>query len=368
MKKLLTLLAALACMGFLAAPASAVELTNQEKERLKTMLQEVDWNFYGSARIGTWWTNYSEKSKTNPDPGNSLSEMTGWDHSNARIGARVRHNSGWSARFEYGSKKDYKNANVRHLYGAAEVGPGKFLVGKTWTPFDEAVGISMQSGRAEKTCCMKKYLGYTKRRPQLKYSVEGFEIAFMYPDNTVNDANVQIPQVEAGYSMGTKIIKWNVSGAFVTYDMEYGEGKTLTAYSVAPRITLKAMKPLTMSLAGFYGQNVSQLNQPTEVIGAYNTTDEEDTTTYSATGAIRYPIEAVTFEAGCGYQESDNDEWENKDNAMKGYITARVPITRMRHMHIFVQPEVGYKDFMDDKNGDDQGDETYVGAEWRFNF
>ncbi len=365
MKKLFTLLAALACMGLMAAPASAVQLTDEEKKELKEWIQKADWDLYGSARIGTWWTNYSEQARTNPEPGDSHTEMTGWDHGNARIGAKVQLD-GLSGRFEYGSGDGYDNANLRQLYGAAEVGPGKALVGKTYTPLDEAVGISMQSGNIPKTAGMKKYMGYSGRRPQLKYTIDNFKMAFMSPENKVNNANVQFPQMEAAYSMATKALKWNLSAAFLTYDMDHGEGETLTAYSVAPRVTVNALKPLIVSLAGYYGQNVSQLHQRTVVEAGYNVAAEEDTTTYSGTATIRYPIKAVTFEAGGGYQESQNDEWKETDNAMKTYVLARVPISQ--NGHFFVQPEVGYKDYMDGKDGNNQGDETYVGAEWRINF
>ena len=106
MKKLLIIFAVLC----LAAPAMA-----------------ADWNFFGSARMATFYSIVDKDLNNDNDTVN----RTQWaQQSNSRIGANVKVNDQIGGAFEYGT-----GVNVRKLYGTYTFGGGsQLLLGQTYTP------------------------------------------------------------------------------------------------------------------------------------------------------------------------------------------------------------------------------------------
>ena len=85
MKKLLVILAAVALVWAFAAPASA-----------------VDWNFYGSARMATFYTS-DDFGDLETTAGQDDDTGTQWDlQGNSRIGVRVKGEGSVSGRIELG--------------------------------------------------------------------------------------------------------------------------------------------------------------------------------------------------------------------------------------------------------------------------
>ncbi len=72
----------------------------------------ADWNFYGSARVSTF---YENAEISGSDTNNFDMGLQG----NSRIGARVQVSDELSGRFEYGASDG--NVNLRHLYGIMTV-------------------------------------------------------------------------------------------------------------------------------------------------------------------------------------------------------------------------------------------------------
>ncbi len=83
-----------------------------------------EWNFYGNARIGTFYED------TDNPGGTDTTSFNEYLHGNSRIGAKVRVSDQLRARFEYGT-----GVNVRQLWGEWNFGAGSLLVGQTYTPF-----------------------------------------------------------------------------------------------------------------------------------------------------------------------------------------------------------------------------------------
>ncbi len=111
MKKLLIIFAVLC----LAAPAMA-----------------ADWNFYGSARMATF---YSIADK-DIEGDNDTINRTLWDlQGNSRFGANVKVNDQIGGGFEYGT-----GVNLRKLFGTYTFGGGsELLIGQTYTPLGSHV-------------------------------------------------------------------------------------------------------------------------------------------------------------------------------------------------------------------------------------
>ena len=119
MKKLILVIAALA---LIASPALA-----------------VDWNFYGSARMATYYLSrdYNNGTPSDLDGGGGLltsgfdsDDQIQWDlQGNSRLGATVKAEN-ISGRFEFGI--DESNVSSRRIYGEWDFGAGKLKVGKDY--------------------------------------------------------------------------------------------------------------------------------------------------------------------------------------------------------------------------------------------
>ena len=116
MKKLAILIAAIALVCF-SVPAMA-----------------VDWNFYGSARMQTYYTSQNNPSGTDVD---------GLKYSlqgNSRFGAKIKAEA-VNAQIEMGisSAGGGGNVSARRVYATWNFGAGKLKVGKDYTPIDQFI-------------------------------------------------------------------------------------------------------------------------------------------------------------------------------------------------------------------------------------
>jgi len=91
----------------------------------------VDWNFYGSARMATFYTSFDEK-----DVGPKSSDLQ-WDFQpNSRLGANVKadHIKGQVEMGLKGSDGGDVDVGTRRLYGTWNFGAGSLKVGKDYSP------------------------------------------------------------------------------------------------------------------------------------------------------------------------------------------------------------------------------------------
>ena len=165
MKKLFVLFAAVALVCF-TVPAMA-----------------VDWNFYGSARMATYYVSDDYGDGENPAGTSDDDQDLQWDfQGNSRIGATVRADA-VRGRFELGLKGDGAgdvDVGTRRLFGQWDFGPGYLKVGKDYTPISQF--ISGQVFDAD-----LGLLGYGTmygaRIGQIALGFGGFEIAFITPNS-----------------------------------------------------------------------------------------------------------------------------------------------------------------------------------------
>jgi hypothetical protein len=151
---------------------------------LNVPVMAVDWNFYGSARLATFYFSDDAADSALRDlgtVGNKESELQWNLQGNSRIGAKVKAES-VSGQIELGLKAQGNadgDVGTRRVYGVWDFGPGKLKVGKDYTPiyqfisgqvFDEDQGL-LGIGTA-----------YGGRPAQAALSFGGFEIAFIDPN------------------------------------------------------------------------------------------------------------------------------------------------------------------------------------------
>ncbi|MGD9822745.1 hypothetical protein [Desulfobacter sp.] len=320
-----------------------------------------DWNFYGSARVSTFWEDSDLKDQVDFSEG--LQE-------NARIGAKVKVSDELTGRFEYGAKND--NANIRLLYGAWNFGAGTLTVGQDYTPI--YLPLSNQVWNDDKG--LHGYGDpYPGRRAQVKLQFDGFQIAAIKPNTKYYDGTdlvdkkiqVVIPRIEVSYGINiSNNATFDIAGGYTTF--EYNDDEDIDSYIIQARGTWEAAG-FKLGLVAFYGQNAGNL------IECHTTGNADgegyakiDTLTGQVDDVDNYGGEIVagyTFndmfgvEAGFGYMQGEYDD-ADEDEVYAYYLQA--PITLAPG--VTITPEVGYIDY----NESGQDEITYFGAKWQINF
>ena len=193
MKKLITILAALALVCAFTLPAAA-----------------ADWSFYGSARMTTFSYTADDGSGGDDDTD------TSWTlQGNSRIGARVKAGD-VAGRFEYGS-----GPNLRLLYAEWNFGAGKMLVGQSYTP--ACYFPSNQVWGSDND--LLNFGGiYQGREPMIQLSFGTFKLALIEPQGgdlgTGGDVDTTLPLIEASYKFKTDMFYVDVVGGYQTYTID----------------------------------------------------------------------------------------------------------------------------------------------------
>ena len=321
----------------------------------------ADWNFYGSARMSTFWSDSDLNDTTNLDE--SL-------QGNSRIGANVRVSDELTGRFEYGASDG--NANVRLLYGEWNFGAGSLLVGKDYTPLYMPVSNQVYGEDNNLDGWGEAYPG---RHAQIKLKFGGFEIAAIEMDSkyynagsgAIEDSNVetQIPRVELRYKTELNALTLGIAGGYSTF--EYNDNEDVDSYVGVIMAKVNAGS-FFLGAQGFGGQNVGNLIKTDttgdELGNGYAKIDSGNVLDNDALGfdfVVGYIInDMFSLEAGYGYMQTEYDNADSEDEVMSYYIQA--PITLAPG--VIVTPEVGMVDY--DENGQDEI--TYFGAKWQINF
>jgi len=373
MKKLAILFAAIMLVCF-AVPAMA-----------------VDWNFYGSARMATYYVS-DDLGQDNAN-GNDGYTDTQWDfQGNSRIGANVKaeHIKG---QFELGLKGSGAgdlDVGTRRLYGVWDFGAGKLKVGKDYTPVSQFI-----SGQAFDGDLGLLGIGtmYGSRLGQVALSFGGFTVALITPDTsqitdptvvagpdtTTGDVTRTFPKLEAGWGMAFDTWNFGVQGGVQTYEIKDAFSLTnpgdqndidVTSYELGATAGVN-FGPAYVKASGAYGQNWSNANWARTGYGtsvAYwdGDDDTDDTTSWMAALVAGLKVsDMLSFEGGFGYRVDDPDV--NGADKQKQYgLYAQAVIVLAPGVYII--PEVGYFDFGDDFESNDAGNRVYAGGKWQIDF
>ena len=401
MKKFTILIAAVALVCF-AAPAMA-----------------VDWNFYGSARMATFFV--SEDIEDNAPPGQD-SEDTDlqWDfQGNSRIGARVKAEN-INGRFEMGFNDSTRNVTARLLYGTWNFGVGKLKVGKDYTPvsqfisgqvFDSDLGL-LGTGTA-----------YGQRRGQITFSFGNFDIALVNPTSgflnnmtrsstaiasatsTVDGSTSQLvtlteavngdvdeilPKLELGWGMSFDSWNFGLMGGAQYYcisnveaDPREGSGDDdidVTSWIIGGDVGW-TFGPGYLRAALSYGQNIGNAGWTAGGRGTYEGQgglaqwdgDDDTNDTYTFQGALVAGFklsDMFQFEGGFGMRNDRTDEGpdnlpgERDTRPWAAYLQSVITLAP----GVYIIPEVGYYDYDNNVTGDDAGSKFYLGGKWQIDF
>jgi hypothetical protein len=389
MKKFTILIAAIALVCF-AAPAMA-----------------VDWNFYGNARMATFYTSTDLQ-----DNGDKFTD-TQWDlQGNSRFGANIQAEN-IKAQVEMGIGES--NVSARRVYGVWNFGAGTMKVGKDYTPtsqfisgqvFDSDLGL-LGTGT-----------NYGGRHGQLAFSFGSFEIALVnmntgslsnlvttatalvtatsttgggvtIPLTATTSANGDVkrilPKLELGWGMGFDSWNFNLMGGAQYYSISDVEsdldGSTddldVTSYIIGGDVGWN-FGPGFLKAAVSYGQNIGNAGWTAGGTGTYGgqggtaiwdgDDDTNDTTTAQAALVAGLKMsDMFSFEGGIGIRadatDGDNGLARNT-TPIAAYLQSVIALAP----GVYIIPEVGYYDYDNNAVGDDAGSAFYLGGKWQINF
>jgi hypothetical protein len=397
MKKLTILIAAIALVCF-SVPAMA-----------------VDWNFYGSARMATYYVS-DDLGDAKTDAGNDgLSDLQ-WDlQGNSRIGANVKaeHLKG---QFEFGLNSTSAGGGTvtnRRIYGVWNFGPGTLKVGKDYTPVSQFI-----SGQVYDADLGLLGIGtmYGNREGQVSFGFGGFEIALIQPvsgtiegmeDTTsslpatittrggvgfstpgatattytfAGDVQEYLPKIEAKWGMSFDAFNFNLMGGFNYYSIKdvvsQKDGKKndveVTSYVVGGDAGFN-FGPGYVKAALSYGQNWGNAawaldgnhNQGSPAVWDGDDGTKDTTSWMGALVAGMKVSDTLSFEAGFGYRE-DNPDANGWDKSKPWNVYAQSVIVLAPGVYII--PEVGYFDGDKTFTDTDATSTFYLGGKWQIDF
>jgi len=343
MKKLFIIFAVLC----LAAPAMA-----------------ADWNFYGSARMATFWQDVDLDTGLD----NSDDQDLQWaQQGNSRIGANVKFNDQIGGGFEMSD-----SFGKRKLFGTYTFGGGsQLLLGQTYTPTALFYSNSVFDGDGDLLGVGEFYEG---RLPMVQWKMGGLKVALITPAvDGVGDfeTDVTLPKIEVGYGFKADMFFADVFVGYQTYDIDdpaAGLDYSIDSYLVGGGVGA--------NFGAFYAKIGAHFGQNLGNYGAYNPIELDNEFALSPTGeeldndGLGYlavigfnASEMFTIEAGYGHEEAELDESNNNQEADQWYLNTTINIAP----GFFVVPEVGMITASEDAS-EPEPELFYFGAKWQINF
>jgi hypothetical protein len=368
MKKLILVIAALA---LIASPAMA-----------------VDWNFYGSARMATFYNSRDYNNGTAADlndgpatPGDlDDDDQIQWDlQTNSRLGATVKAEN-ISGRFEValrqGDGGGDQTVNTRRIFATWDFGAGKLKVGKDYTPVSQFISGQAFAGDAG---LLGNGAAYGSRNGQISLSFGGFEIAAITNRGAnirgldTGDQDIYLPKLEAGWGMSFDTWNFGVMGGLQYFEYEDAGPNTedvdVTSWIIGGDAGVN-FGPAYVKGAVSYGENWSNAGWSGAVApAAFDGDDDIDSITtlqVALVGGFKF-TDQMTFEVGAGYNDNDSDvKGEDESDVWAYYGQAVISLAP----GVWLIPEAGYYNYGDDfgGTGKDAGDQLYLGAKWQIDF
>ncbi len=380
----------------------------------------ADWNFYGSARISTFYSKIDANPfvSGSPDTKEYEQDLNG----NARIGANVKVSDELTAKFEYGAKSG--DVNLRILWGEWNFGAGSLGIGQNYTPLLMPYSNQVYNiyAREDGDTNMSLFgMLYGKREPMIRLKFGNFQIAAVQPRTLVNnyyttdtssgypvgggaylaadqpDTEAKMPNFQAKYKLDFDMGHVNFAGGYQNFDVKNGgDSFDVTSYVLAVGGRVNFGKAYFKGNV-WGGQNVGNLADIIVSGGIVSSTAAaaggdldgaglgfaqwSDGSLHTATAGAAGFAEGITdndaiaalivagyeireglyIEAGYGYTETELDmNGSEKDDCETMYLQSTIFLAP----GVFLTPEIGYSDMKQEG----QPEITYFGIKWQINF
>ncbi len=291
--------------------------------------------------------------------------------------------------------------NTRRAYGVWKFADSASLkVGKDYSPVTDFISNQWYDGDND-------LLGngnfYGRRPQQIGLDIGNFSIAFLTPQqgntggigsttsgivlpNTgvgaTGDPDVYFPKLEANYNLvlGAGYIKpfagfqyyqvksgdpaQNVQSDIDLYSYVLGVSTmwNIGAFGIGGQVSYGINEALSNWYSGY---NASSLSQPILKTNGKNVYDAE-TIQAMIVPSLKF-TDTLRFEGGLGYrmdQQSGAVGYSQNNGSWVGYVQALVTMAP----GVYLCPEIGYIDYMDNSAGNDEGYRWYAGAKWQIDF
>ena len=347
MRKLLVLLAAVAFVVAYTVPAIA-----------------DGWSFYGHSRMSTFMDSKSKEVKGGT--GFDDDDLTWNLQGNARIGATVKANAVGGG-FEYGT-----GINLRKLYGTWNFGGGTLLVGQTYTPVttlwsDQVWGDDLG--------LLGWGMPYAGRQPQISLTMGGLKVALLKPIapakadaiiTGIADIDTTLPKIEVSYDFKAGPAGVGVFGGMNTYDEVDATDKdeSIDSNVMGVRVSM-AFGAAYVKVGGYVGANLGTYGFSGGGKPTYTTKlNDSDNMGYFLVAGFK-ASDTISVQAGYGYSEREVDvAGSETDDGSAYYVQAKIDFAK----NVWIVPEIGKFDYLDNAAGKAEGDLTYFGAKWEIRF
>ena len=374
----------------------------------------VDWNFYGNARMATYYESRDFGDGENAAGTDDSDTRTIWDlQGNSRFGANIKAEN-IKAQIEMGINE--ANVSARRVYGVWNFGAGSLKIGKDYTPVSQFISGQVADGDLG---LLGIGTAYGSRKGQIELAFGKFRIALIdsttglingmaddtstLPDVTTStggfvvpggtstssfsgDVDDVLPKLELGWGMAFDTWNFNLMGGAQYYCIEdvtsfTGTGTDdveVTSYIIGGDIGWN-FGPGYLKAAVSYGQNTGDAawSIPSGLNGRTGTyqggmaqwdgdDDTNDTTTLQAALVGGFKMsDMISFEGGFGYRSDVTDSGVERDTSPYAiYVQSVIALAP----GVYVIPEVGYYDLDDSADGDSAGSLFYLGGKWQINF
>jgi hypothetical protein len=352
----------------------------------------ADWEFFGSQRVATFWDHFDYGNvKTGGPMGDAPGDeddddnLTWGFQGNSRMGAKVKAGKvhGFLELGLRGTDGGDGNVVTRRAYGTWKFSDNAALVvGKDYSPI-----IQFTSGQVIDVDLGLAGIGTNDgfRPGQIRLELGDFQIAAISPydgqlvGGAGTDPDKYLPKFEAAYAGKIGGFTFTPAAGFQYYKENRGNSTELTddvdiiSYILGLELGYE-IGAFYIKGAGGWGQNWSNANWNADGYTSNGNAgaslnddgdDTEDCTSWQAALILGFKVsDALLFEAGAGYRSDDNDAASNEDEAWSAYLQAVVTLAP----GVYLVPEVGYFDFMDDNTGETEGHRWYAGAKWQIDF
>jgi hypothetical protein len=352
----------------------------------------ADWEFSGSQRMATFWNDidYGKVKIGGPNgdaPGDEDDDAgLNWSfQGNSRLQAKVKADkvNGYVELGLRGTDGGDGQVRARRAYGTWHFSDsGALMVGKDYSPI-----IQFTSGQVIDEDLGLAGIGTNDgfRPGQIRLELGDFQIAAITaytsdtPGGDGSDVDSYLPKFEAAYA--GKIGNFTFTPAVGFQYLKEGRGASavltddidIISYILGLELGYE-IGAAYIKAAGGWGQNWTNANWNSDGYtsnqnagAALNAAgdDTEDCMSWQAALIVGFKVsEALLLEAGAGYRSDDNDAAPDKDEAWSVYLQAVVTLAP----GVYIVPEVGYFDYLDDNAGNDEGYRWYAGAKWQIDF
>ena len=352
----------------------------------------VDWNFYGNARMATFYESRDFDDGTNAAGTDDSDTQTIWDlQGNSRFGANVKAEN-IKARIEMGINES--SVSARRVYGTWNFGAGSLKVGKDYTPVSQFISGQVFDGDLG---LLGIGTAYGSRKGQLELAFGKFRIALI--DSTVGllqgmtaggtgngDVDDILPKLEMGWGMAFDTWNFNLMGGAQYYSIEdvtsTVDGSTndldVTSYILGGDVGFN-FGPGYVKAAVSMGRNTGNAGwsigsgvngRAGTYQGGFSAWDGDDdnndvdTTMAALVGGIKVS-DMLSFEAGFGMRNDITDGGNDKDTKpWAAYVQSVIALAP----GVYVIPEAGYYDLDNSATGNGAGSLFYLGGKWQINF